>query len=357
MNPREFLQLLAAGGPGFCQIALTNACNARCRFCRFPTVPPGDRAFADPGRLVPGLARLQAGGVRYLSLTGGEPLLYGALLEVLAEARRLGMTTLLVTNGALLSPALLHQLKEAGLGRLLISLDAADPGVHDGHRGLPGLSRHLREMVPRAAGMGLRPTASVTLSRLTGDLRDLAACLRRLGFAAVTFSYPLTRLGSPYLGSAPDPLVQFPPGELYRRFQALLALKAGSPLPVLNTRWVLRELCRSLRGRPLRLPCLAGDRYFYLHWDLTLFPCHLLGERLGVLEDFPVTAPRGQACPGCVSECYLDASACQWAAVSLAAGWAAIRQGRFREGLGRLFSPAVFRSLATLWESRSWLRQ
>lgn len=357
MNLGEFLRLLAAGGPGLCQIALTNACNARCRFCRFPSVPAEDRVFADPDRLVPGLARLQAGGIRYLSLTGGEPLLYPALLEVLGEARRLGLSTLLVTNGALLSPALLHRLKEAGLGRLLISVDAADPEVHDRHRGLPGLSRHLRELVPLAARMGLRPTASVTLSRLTGNLERLPDCLRRLGFVAVTFSYPLTRLDSSYLGYAPEPLVQFSPEELRILFQTLLALKARSPLPMLNTRWVLEELCRSQEGNTPRLPCLAGDKYFYLDWDLTLFPCHLLGERLGVLEDFPITSPRRQACPGCLSECYLDASACQFAVASLAAGWAAVRQKRFREGLGRLMSPAVFRSLATLWESRRWLRQ
>lgn len=357
MNLGEFWRLLAAGGPGFCQIALTNACNARCRFCRFSAVPPQNYAFADPARLLPGLERLRAGGIRYLSLTGGEPLLYPALLEVLAEARRLGMTTLLVTNGALLSPALLHKLKEAGLGRLLISVDAADPGVHDGHRGLPGLSRHLGAMVPRAAGMGLRPTASVTLSRLTGNLERLMGCLCRLGFVAVTFSYPLTRLGSSYLGYAPKPVVRFSPAELRHLFQTLLLLKAKSPLPVLNTRWVLQELCRSLTGGPFRLPCLAGDRYFYLDWDLMLFPCHVLGQKLGVLEDFPLAAPRRGACPGCISECYLDASACQWAAVTLAESWAAVRQGRFREGLGRLLSRATFRSLATLWESRQWLRQ
>lgn len=357
MNLRDFFRLMASGGPGLCQIALTNACNARCRFCRFPSVPAEDRGFADPARLVPGLARLQAGGIRYLIFTGGEPLLYPALLEVLGEARRLGFSTLLVTNGTLLNPALLHRLKEAGLGRLLISFDAAEPEVHDRHRGVPGLSRHIRELIPLAAREGLRPTASVTLSRLTGNLERLMSCLCHLGFVAVTFSYPLTRLESSYLGYAPDPLVQFSPAELRSLFRALLALKAISPLPTLNTRWVLEELCRRQEGNPPRLPCLAGDKYFYLDWDLTLFPCHLLGERLGVLEDFPVTSPRRQACPGCVSECYLDASACQFAAVSLAAGWAAFRQGRLREGLGQLFSRATFRSLATLWQSRSWLRQ
>ncbi|MCL6622725.1 MAG: radical SAM protein [Syntrophobacterales bacterium] len=358
MKLREFLRLLAAGGPGFCQIALTNACNARCRFCRFSALPPEDRAFADPARLLPGLARLKAGGIRYLSLTGGEPLLYPALLEVLDTARRLGLRTLLVTNAALLSPHLLRSLKQAGLGRLIISLDAAEPEVHDRHRGLPGLSRHIRELVPLAAREGLKPTASVTLSRLVSDPRHLTACLSRQGFAAVTFSYPLTRLESSYLGYAPDPLVQFSPEELRSRFLALMALKSSASVPLLNTRWVLEELCRSLAGQPSRLPCLAGDRYFYLDWELTLYPCHLLGHRLGRLEDFPVAAPRRRwACPGCVSECYLDASACQYLVVSLAQAWEAFRARRLQEALGYLLQGANLRSLASLWESRHWLRQ
>ena len=53
MKLREHLQLLAQGGPGFVQIALTNACNARCRFCSFPDLEPHDWVMADPERLTP----------------------------------------------------------------------------------------------------------------------------------------------------------------------------------------------------------------------------------------------------------------------------------------------------------------
>ena len=59
---KEILHLVLQGGPGFCQIAITNACNARCRFCNFPQVPPASRVMADPGRLFQGLAALKAGG-------------------------------------------------------------------------------------------------------------------------------------------------------------------------------------------------------------------------------------------------------------------------------------------------------
>ena len=105
MTGKELLRLMLQGGPGFCQIAVTNACNASCRFCSFPRVAPEARVMADPARLCLGLEVLRDKGVNYLCLTGGEPLLYPALLPALGRARDLGIHTLLCTNGSLLTPA------------------------------------------------------------------------------------------------------------------------------------------------------------------------------------------------------------------------------------------------------------
>ena len=103
MKIKEHLRLLAQGGPGFVQIALTNACNARCRFCNFSQVKPEDRVMADPERLRRGLQALAAAGVRYIVFTGGEPLLYPHLEDILNESRDLGIHNLLCTNGRLLT--------------------------------------------------------------------------------------------------------------------------------------------------------------------------------------------------------------------------------------------------------------
>ncbi|MGP7988712.1 MAG: methyltransferase family protein [Desulfobaccales bacterium] len=62
ISAKEILHLILRGGPGFCQIALTNASNARCRFCNFPQVPPSSRVMADASRLRRGLAARPAGG-------------------------------------------------------------------------------------------------------------------------------------------------------------------------------------------------------------------------------------------------------------------------------------------------------
>jgi MoaA/NifB/PqqE/SkfB family radical SAM enzyme len=356
MTGKELLRLMLQGGPGFCQIAVTNACNAHCRFCSFPRVPTGEWVMPDPAQLRRGLEVLKNQGIHYLCLTGGEPLLYPELLPVLGRARDLGVHTLLCTNGWLLNPAYIRALQRAGLETLIISLDAPSAGAHDAHRGLAGLTEHIREMVPQLRRAGLNPVASVTLSRLIGDLGEMLRFLEDLGFRRVTFSYPITRLNSSYLGFADHYSVDFTPGELHRWFSRIKELKATTSLNILNPRLALSELQRQLTGRPARFPCLAGYKYFFVDWHLQVFRCHYLNEPLGPLEDFSQIPPIRNGCNACAIDCYRDPSVYQYPAVSVADSLAALRRGQWLKGLGALLRPYNFLSLAALLEGRHWLR-
>ena len=120
MNLRELIHLAVNGGPGVCQVAVTNACNAHCHFCSFPQVAPADRRMADPARLSQGFAAMKRAGIQYAIFTGGEPLLYPDLMAALAQARGLNLESILVTNGALLAPKLIRQFKEVGLDSFFI---------------------------------------------------------------------------------------------------------------------------------------------------------------------------------------------------------------------------------------------
>ena len=355
MNVKEMLHLMLQGGPGFCQIAVTNACNARCHFCSFPRVAPAKRMMADPARLCRGLQVLKDQGVDYLCLTGGEPLLYPALFEVLGRARDLGVHTLLCTNGSLLTPAAIRDLQAAGLETLIISLDGPTAVAHDAHRGLPGLTEHIREMVPEVRRAGLDPVASVTLSRLIGDLGEMLRFVAELGFRRVTFSYPITRLHSSYLGFADHYSVDFTPAELYQWFSRIKALKATTALHILNPRLALSELQRQLTGRPARFPCLAGYKYWFVDWDLQVFRCHYRDDCLGSLEEFGQMPPIRDHCNACAIDCYRDPRIYQYLAVSVADSLAALRRGKWLEGLGILLHPYNFLSLGALLEGRHWL--
>ena len=114
----------------YLRVSLTDACNFRCVYC----VSPGNTEKIEPDSILTreeilrfvGLAASL--GVRRIRLTGGEPLLRTDILDIVRRIKSLGLIEDLsiTTNGSRLRP-LLKPLKEAGLDRLNISLDALDP--------------------------------------------------------------------------------------------------------------------------------------------------------------------------------------------------------------------------------------
>jgi MoaA/NifB/PqqE/SkfB family radical SAM enzyme len=313
--------------------------------------------MANPHRLARGLASLRRRGPHYVTFTGGEPLLYPDLLPALAQARQLGLGILLSTNGALLTPQLIRDLSESGLDALIISLDAASAPAHDEHRGLPGLTAHIREMLPLAEQAALHPIASVTVSRLIDDLEDLAHFIKDLGFERLTFSYPLTGLASSYLGYADHELVNYSVLELEDIFSRILALKSRAPLVILNSRQGLLDLQRRGRGLTRRFPCLAGFKHFYVDWHLQVYRCHYLPHILGPLEDVHRAPRLRDDCDACTIECYRDASVFQHLAISCADALTAWRRGRWLNGLSTLLHPHNFLALTDLIDGRHWVQR
>ncbi|MGQ9688331.1 MAG: radical SAM protein [Desulfobaccales bacterium] len=355
MTVREMVRLALKGGPGFIQIAVTNACNAHCRFCSFPQVPVSDWCMADPARLARGLAAMARGGLKYVALTGGEPLLYPDLFFCLERAQTLGLETILVTNGAILTAARIESLARLGVRTLIISIDAASAEVHDRHRGLPGLVAHVQDMLPLIRRAGMQAVASVTLSRLIDDLDALVRFVHQLGFSRLTFSYPLTSLNSSYLSYAENSLVNFTPEELDRLFARVIDLKGRAPVIILNPRLSLEDVRRQLQGRASRFPCLAGFKYFFADWDLKVYRCHFLPDVLGSLEEIDRISPIRDGCTACSVDCYRDPSVLQYAAVSMADALAAWRRGEVGQGLKSLLNRNNFLSLTALREGLHWV--
>jgi MoaA/NifB/PqqE/SkfB family radical SAM enzyme len=101
-------------------------------------------------------------GYEVLSVSGGEPLLYAGLAEVLRLARSSGMRTTVTTNGYFLSPRYLEPLQGC-LDVLAISLDGP-PEIHNRMRASPQafdrLSRGLEDVRASGIGFGFLHTAT-----------------------------------------------------------------------------------------------------------------------------------------------------------------------------------------------------
>jgi cyclic pyranopterin phosphate synthase len=88
-------------------------------------VPAEDRLDVDAWENL--VRALLAQGVRRVRITGGEPLLFRGLVDVVRRFRALGVEDLaLTTNASRLAP-LARPLREAGLSRINVSLDSLDP--------------------------------------------------------------------------------------------------------------------------------------------------------------------------------------------------------------------------------------
>ena len=178
--------VLDEGGPGFCQFAITPLCNASCGFCGFSR----DVMPHDAGGHVPLEEALEAidimyrNGVRYLVLTGGEPLMHPGVIDIIRRARALDMNVTVVTNGSLLSDKRIRELAHTGVSGLVISIDAADAAVHENNRGLPGVCEKIRLANQLSKELKMTTTASVTISRLL-DFETLPDFLESLGFTWV----------------------------------------------------------------------------------------------------------------------------------------------------------------------------
>jgi cyclic pyranopterin phosphate synthase len=118
------------------RVSVTDRCNLRCPYCLPREAFQRGFAFMPRAQLltfeeIARVCRVFAGlGVSKLRLTGGEPLLRRDLQRLVAMLAAIdGIDDIaLTTNGTLLA-AKARELKEAGLSRVTVSLDALDERV------------------------------------------------------------------------------------------------------------------------------------------------------------------------------------------------------------------------------------
>jgi cyclic pyranopterin phosphate synthase len=144
------------------RLSVTDRCNYRCVYCR--TGNEGAQFSELPLEEYARMLRVFVSlGIQKIRLTGGEPLLRQGLLDLVREAARLQpafsdapIDVALTTNGHLLAP-LAKPLKEAGLSRITISMDAVDPETFTRITRVPGGFERVQAGIRAAQDAGLGP--------------------------------------------------------------------------------------------------------------------------------------------------------------------------------------------------------
>jgi GTP 3',8-cyclase len=163
------------------RISVTDRCNYKCVYCRTGNEGAlyGDLPFADYLRM----ARVLVGmGITKVRLTGGEPLLRNGIVEFVRELAKLrpqgvkpmfsagphgtaeavtfqtapALEIALTTNGHLLAD-MAQRLKDAGLNRVTVSMDAVDPDRSARITRVPNGFDHVLAGIRAAREAGLGP--------------------------------------------------------------------------------------------------------------------------------------------------------------------------------------------------------
>lgn len=158
------------------RISVTDRCNFRCRYCmpeeifdhNYAYLPKKDILSVDE---IIRLARLfTALGVEKIRITGGEPLLRKDLSEIIEGVSHIPQIhdVALTTNGSLLAKQA-QRLKDSGLMRVAISLDALDDNIFMQMNGGRSHVQPVLDGIEAAAEAGLKVKINMVVQKGVND--------------------------------------------------------------------------------------------------------------------------------------------------------------------------------------------
>jgi MoaA/NifB/PqqE/SkfB family radical SAM enzyme len=247
----QLLRSYCAGRPVWCAWQVTYRCNFRCHFCQYwrgAAEAAGELTVEEFAR---GARKLARWGATLISLGGGEPLLRPDIVEIVRELARYHFV-FLTTNGWLATPELARRLYEAGLWGASVSLDYADPVLHDRQRGRDGAFERARAALSTFVAARTQPYQRVNLLATLvadnlGEMEGLAALALEVGANFMVQPYSALKTGRAEF--LPQPAVS----------RQLLALHDRYPNFLSHRRFLARFDAAVNGGVPR---CRAGRNFF-----------------------------------------------------------------------------------------------
>ncbi|GGP19366.1 heme biosynthesis protein [Thermocladium modestius] len=286
--------------PFFIVWNFTNSCNLRCIHCyqNAGRPLPNELSLDEKLRVV---KELDEAGVPAIALSGGEPTVHRDFWPVLAEIARRGFYPAIATNGLTLSNMeFAEKARRAGLRYVEISIDAADPRVHDKFRGVNGAWSKAVNGLRNAVKLGFSTALAFTVTKVNLDEVDKVIELaQEIGVSKVIF-FNFVPVGrgreNLEIDLSPEEREEFLRhiyGEMKRTKMEIIStapqygrvvnqLSAGSDVSpthfVVASDPITKELTEFIGG------CGAGRVYAAIEPEGTLTPCVFLPHPVGNLR-------------------------------------------------------------------------
>ena len=146
----------------------TEKCNLKCLDC-YSSSEQNNRnnelSTAEAKRLMLQLAEMNSPVVLF---SGGEPLLRNDLFELLAEAKRLGLRTVVSTNGTLIDSPIADKLAGVGVSYVGISIDGEEQ-FHDRFRGAKGSFKAAVAGIENCKKAGIKTGLRFTMTKANAE--------------------------------------------------------------------------------------------------------------------------------------------------------------------------------------------
>lgn len=177
----------------------TRACALACVHCRAEAIPlrhPHELTTEEGKRLIDRVAGFGSRPPLFV-LTGGDPMRRRDIAELVRHGVRRGLSVGMTPSGtAAVTRTRLQEVRDAGLGRLAVSLDGPDARSHDAFRRVRGSHRYTMRIVDDARELGLPLQINTTVSCETvAELPAIAEVVERTGAVlwALFFLIPVGR--------------------------------------------------------------------------------------------------------------------------------------------------------------------
>jgi len=261
----------------FVEIFVTLACNGRCPFCsngKF-TEQLGSLPLEKYLSLIDECAELN---VPVICLIGGEPLLYPHLNKLIERINFHGISSMLATNGYLLTEEKTKELAKCGLTNVTISLHSMDEAAHNAIIGLPDAYGHVFKAKEYCEKYGI----SFQLACVAGH-RD---------FTDGTFEKQIKFAEENKIRLSINPLI--PTGYATAQKENLLTFEDVKRLneASIHSDYVSTHLTNNFFG----FGCPAGNAYLGINATGEIFPCFFIPISLGSVNQITLKEAWQKAC-------------------------------------------------------------
>jgi MoaA/NifB/PqqE/SkfB family radical SAM enzyme len=307
---------LARGRRAVASVNVLNRCNQACPMCAVHAAPDHALSLADLARA---FAALEAGGVRIVEISGGEPFLRRDLPDVLALLDRARLLFTFNTNGTAVTGDGARALAGArGLLQVALSLDSLDAERYRRLRGRDLLPKALDGLARlQAARLPAPLKLNVAVSRHNhGEVPRLLAFARERDLFLSAF--PVNQGPGAHRSASPELAADDVEREAMARLFDELARLRRRGAPLWEPSAFYRAAARFLRREPLA-PCGAGRLYLDVRADGSVAPCVEL-PAVASLDDLADGSAwrKLEAARGAVEACRAATPCCYTCTVSLA---------------------------------------